>query len=209
MTTGESIDRRRIWDQLAPRYDSAMRRTEPLLVGRDARARVCRQATGDVLEVAIGTGLNLPHYPAGVRLTAVDLSPAMLAIAGRRATELGLAIDLREAAAERLPFAEATFDTAVSTLSLCSVTDDGAAVAEMYRVLRPGGQLLLLDHVAATNPILLALQRLWERVSLRTAGDYQTRHPLSHVLRVGFTVLDSQRTRLGMVQRVRAAKPAT
>jgi ubiquinone/menaquinone biosynthesis C-methylase UbiE len=199
---------RQLWDRMAPRYDRAMRRLEPWAIGRDARGWVCAQATGDVLDVAIGTGLNLPHYPPGVRLTGVDLSPVMLASAAERATGLGLTVELREAEAEHLPFADASFDTVVCTLSLCSVADDRAAVVEMHRVLRPGGQLLLLDHVAATNPVLLALQRLWEQVTIRTAGDHQTRHPLPLVERAGLVVTDSRRSKLGTVERLRAFKPS-
>ena len=199
---------RRLWDRMAPRYDRDMRRLEPLLFGRDARPWVCAQAGGDVLDVAVGTGLNLPHYPPGVRLTGVDLSPVMLAAAAKRAVDLGLTVDLREAVAERLPFDDASFDTVVCTLSLCSVADDTAAIGEMHRVLRPGGQLLLLDHVAATNRILLAPQRLWEKVTLRMVGDHQTRHPLPLVKRAGFAVTDSRRSRAGTVERVRAVKPA-
>src|SRR6266545_4401007 len=198
---------RRLWDRMAPRCDRDMRRLEPLLFGRDARPWVCAQARGDVLDVAIGTGLNLPHYPPGVRLTGVDLSQVMLAAAARRAADLGLTVELSAAEAEHLPFDDASFDTVVCTLSLCSVADDRAAIAEMHRVLRPGGQLLLLDHVAATNRFLLLLQRLWEKVTLRFAGDYQTRHPLPLVEGAGFVVTDSRRSKAGTVERLRAVKP--
>ena len=200
---------RRLWDQIAPRYDRDMRRLEPLLFGRDARPWVCAQASGDVLDVAIGTGLNLPHYPPGIRLTGVDLSPVMLAAAGTRAADLGRTVELSEADAEHLPFDDASFDTVVCTLSLCSVSDDRAAINELHRVLRPGGQLLLLDHVAATNRFLLALQRLWEKITLRFAGDHQTRHPLPLAEQAGFVVQDSRRSKLGTVERLRAVKPAT
>jgi ubiquinone/menaquinone biosynthesis C-methylase UbiE len=202
---GNAFGRQRaVWDRLAPRYDRAMRRTEPLLFGRDGRPWICGQARGDVLEVAIGTGLNLPHYPPGTRLTGVDLSPVMLAAAAKRAADLGMTVDLSEAAAEHLPFDDASFDTVVCTLSLCSVVDDRAAIGEMRRVLRPGGQLLLLDHVAANNRVLLALQRLWEAFSRRLAGDYQTRHPLPLVEQAGLVVRDSHRSRAGTVERLRA-----
>lgn len=209
MATDATTRSRLIWDRMAPRYDRDMRRLEPLLFGRDARGWVCAQARGDVLDVAIGTGLNLPHYPPGIHLTGVDLSPAMLAAADKRAADLGRAVELSEAAAEHLPFPDASFDTVVCTLSLCSVADDQAAIAEMYRVLRPGGQLLLLDHVAATNRFLLALQRLWEKVTVRFAEDYQTRHPLPLVEQAGFVVTDSRRSKLGTVERLRAVKPST
>jgi ubiquinone/menaquinone biosynthesis C-methylase UbiE len=208
MTLNTTARSRRLWDRMAPRYDRDMRRLEALLFGRDARAQVCAEASGGVLEVAIGTGLNLPHYPLGIRLSGIDLSPVMLAAAAKRAADLGLTVDLREAEAEHLPFGDASFDTVVCTLSLCSVADDRAAIVEMRRVLRPGGQLLLLDHVAATNPILLTLQRLWEQFTLRTLGDYQTRHPLPLVEQAGLVVNESRRSKLGTVERVRALKPA-
>jgi ubiquinone/menaquinone biosynthesis C-methylase UbiE len=131
------------------------------------------------------------------------------AVAAKRAADLGRTVELSEAAAEHLPFPDASFDTVVCTLSLCSVADDKAAIAEMYRVLRPGGQLLLLDHVAATNRFLLALQRLWEKVTVRFAEDHQTRHPLPLVEQAGFVVTDSRRSKLGTVERLRAVKPAT
>jgi ubiquinone/menaquinone biosynthesis C-methylase UbiE len=95
----------------------------------------------------------------------------------------------------------------LSTLSVCSVADDRATVAEMRRVLRPGGQLLLLDHVAATNPVLLAVQRVWEKATLRFTGDYQTRRPLPLVEEAGLVVTESLRTRGGAVERLRAVKP--
>ena len=88
------------------------------------------------------------------------------------------------------------------------MADDRAAIVDMRRLLRPGGQLLLLDDVAATNPILLTLQRLWEQFTLCTIEDYQTRHPLPLVEQVGLVVTDSRRSKLGTVERIRALKPA-
>lgn len=207
MTTNALDRNRNLWDRMAPGYDRQMRRLEPVLFGRDQRQWLCAQAHGDVLEVAIGTGLNLPHYPPGIRLTGVDLSPVMLAAARKRAADLGLAVELAEAAAEDLPYEDASFGTVVCTLSLCSVADDQAAITEMHRVLRPGGHLLLLDHVAAENRVLLGLQRLWEKVTLRFAGDYQTRHPLPLAQAAGFHIEDSRRFKLGTVERVHAVKP--
>jgi ubiquinone/menaquinone biosynthesis C-methylase UbiE len=208
MTTIALDRNRHLWNRMAPSYDRQMRRLEPVLIGRDQRRWVCSQAHGDVLEVAIGTGLNLPHYPPGIRLTGVDLSPVMLAAAGKRAADLGRHVDLAEAAAEHLPYDDASFDTVVCTLSLCSVTDDRATITEMHRVLRTGGRLLLLDHIAAENRVLLGLQRLWEKVTLKFAGDYQTRRPLPLAQAAGFHIEDSGRFKLGTVERLRAVKPS-
>jgi ubiquinone/menaquinone biosynthesis C-methylase UbiE len=128
---------RRYWDKRAGSYDKLMGFFDRRFFG-DTRAWVCSQASGDVLEVAVGTGLNLGHYPAGVRLTGVEWSPKMLDLARRRATDLDLAVDLRPGDARALPFADGSFDAVVCTFSLCLIPDYERAVREMVRVLRPG-----------------------------------------------------------------------
>ncbi|MEV8311752.1 class I SAM-dependent methyltransferase [Streptomyces flavidovirens] len=135
---------RRYWDKHARSYDRQLRFFDRTLFG-ESRSWVCSQATGDVLEVAIGTGLNLPLYPLGVRLTGIEWSPKMLAIARRRADDLVRTADLRQGDAQALPFPDASFDTVVCTLSLCAMPDDQRAIAKVSRVLKPGGRLLLLE----------------------------------------------------------------
>jgi ubiquinone/menaquinone biosynthesis C-methylase UbiE len=195
------------WDEFAPRYDRAMRLPERLLFG-DGRAWVCTQATGEVLEVAVGTGLNLSHYPADVVLTGVDLSPGMLDHTRRRAAELGREVTLVEGDAQALPFPDAAFDTVVCTLGLCGIPDDRAAITQMRRVLRPGGRLLLLDHIGSHHKLILLGQRLLEKVTLRQLGDYQTRRPLPLVEQAGFVVEQVERRKAGTVERLTARKPA-
>jgi ubiquinone/menaquinone biosynthesis C-methylase UbiE len=207
-TNESAVERlRRLWDKQAPRYDREMRFWERTLFG-DARSWVCEQATGDVLEIAVGTGRNLSFYPDDVRLTGLDLSPGMLAIAGERAKELGRKVDLREGDAHALSFPDASFDTVVCTFSLCNIPDERRALAEMHRVLRPGGRLLLADHVTSTSGIVLALQRLFEKLTLRMNGDYLTRRPLPLVVEAGFTIEAQQRYKKGIVERLVARKPA-
>ncbi|MDQ3864961.1 MAG: class I SAM-dependent methyltransferase [Actinomycetota bacterium] len=198
---------RRIWEKEAPRYDRYIPFWEKLLF-EDGREWVCSRAQGDVLEVAIGTGRNLPFYPEGVRLTGVDISPAMLKIARRRAGELGVEVDLREADAQALPFPDASFDTVACTLGLCNIPDDRKAVAEMKRVLRPGGWLLLLDHVRSSSRLGRALQRALEIVTVRLEGDHLLRRPLEHVRAEGFRIERQERFKKGIVERLSARKPA-
>jgi ubiquinone/menaquinone biosynthesis C-methylase UbiE len=198
---------RRVWDRYAPRYDRDMAFWERVLFG-DGRAWVCSWAEGEVLEVGVGTGRNLPFYPTGVRLTGVDLSPAMLAVAGDRARAVGREVALREADAQALPFADASFDTVVCTLSLCAIPDDRAAIGEMRRVLRPGGRLLLLDHVDSSRRAVRVVQRLVETVTVRLAGEHFTRRPLPLVAEAGFVIEESQRFKAGIVERLVAVKPA-
>lgn len=206
MTRKYDVERiRGMWDRNAPGYDRGMRMMERFLL-KGAREWVCSRAHGDTLEVAVGTGLNLPFYPATATLTGTDLSPAMIALARRRATETGRDITLLEAGADDLPFPDGSFDTVVCTLALCSVPDDRAAITEMHRVLRPGGQLLLLDHVVSSNVVIRAGQRLVERVTIRNS-EYQTRRPLLLLADVGFVVEDSHRSKAGTIERLRARKP--
>ena len=196
---------RRVWDAFAPRYDRSMRFFERVQFG-GGRQWVCSRARGAVLEVAVGTGLNLPFYPADVTLTGVDLSPGMLAVARRRAADLGREVDLREADGQALPFPDESFDTVACTLSLCAVPDERLVIGQMWRVLRPGGQLLLLDHVGSNWWPVWAGQRLLEVFTSRS-GEYQTRRPLPLVRAAGFEVVEAERLKAGTVERVAARRP--
>src|SRR6266571_199560 len=197
----------RYWDKHAPNYDRQMRFFERRLFG-DTRTWICQQATGDTLEVAVGTGLNLDCYPSGVRLTGIDFSPAMLAVAGDRARALGLAVDLREGDAQALTFPDGSFDTVVCTFSLCAIPDERQAIAEMRRVLRPGGRLLLADHIVSSSWPARAGQGLLELVTIPLGGEHFRRRPLEHVNALGFEIQRQERFKLGIVERLAARKPA-
>jgi ubiquinone/menaquinone biosynthesis C-methylase UbiE len=145
-----------------------------LLLGRPFVAKHRHQllatAYGDVLEVGFGTGLNLPHYPAQVRrITTVDPNPGMHRLAQRRARRVGIAVDQRVLSGERLPFEDDRFDCAVSTFTLCSIADVGQALREVYRVLRPGGRLLLLEHGLSPEPNVRKWQRRLNWLEMRLA----------------------------------------
>jgi ubiquinone/menaquinone biosynthesis C-methylase UbiE len=208
MTTSETERVRRRYDKDAPHYDREMGFFEWLLF-RDARAWVCSQAEGETLEIAIGTGLNLPHYRTGVSVTGVELSPAMLERARARAAELGFEADLRLGDATALEFPERSFDTVVCTFSLCSIPDDAAAVAEAWRVLRPGGRFVLAEHVRSTRPRIRAGQKLIDPLFVRFAADHLMREPLHHLQRQGFEIERVERYSLGIVERIAAQKPTS
>jgi ubiquinone/menaquinone biosynthesis C-methylase UbiE len=197
---------RRVWDASASHYDRQMDFVERLL-GSGDREWLGDRATGRVLEVAIGTGRSLPFYTAASTLTGVDLSPEMLAVARRRAEARLLPVDLLEGDAAALPVEDASFDTVVCALSLCTIPDPAAAVAEMERALVPGGRLLLLDHVGSTWPPVYAAQWLFERVSIRVAGEHYTRRPRLLVEAAGLAVVESRRAKAGVMERVHAVKP--
>jgi ubiquinone/menaquinone biosynthesis C-methylase UbiE len=199
---------RRYWDKHSRSYDKQMAFFDRKLFG-DSRQWVCGRAVGDVLEVAVGTGLNLGSYPADVTITGIDLSPAMLEHAQRRAAASGRKVTLQVGDAHRLGFPDASFDTVVCTFSLCAIPDERRAVAEMWRVLRPGGQLLLADHVVSTSAPVRLLQRLLEVVTIPIGGENFRRRPIVHVRDQGFAIEQQERFKLGIVERVAARKPGS
>jgi ubiquinone/menaquinone biosynthesis C-methylase UbiE len=194
---------RRYWDRKAGDYDREMAAWDRKLFG-DSRQWACGRATGAVLEVAVGTGLNLPHYPPDVTVTGVDLSDGMLAIARDRAA--GTTATLQQGDAHDLPFADASFDTVVCTFGLCAIPDADLAVREMVRVLRPGGHLILVDHVPSTNLALRAAQWLVERVTVPLAGEHFLRRPVEQVRALGLDVTEQERFKAGLVERVVARR---
>jgi ubiquinone/menaquinone biosynthesis C-methylase UbiE len=205
--TSKDVERlRRYWDKHSRSYDKQMGFFDRKLFG-DTRQWVCRQAVGDVLEVGVGTGLNLDSYPDDVRFTGIDLSPEMLAHARRRADAAGREVTLQVGDAHRLEFPDASFDTVVCTFSLCAIPDVRVAVGEMWRVLRPGGLLLLADHVVSTSAPVRVLQRLLEVVTIPIGGENFRRRPILQVRDQGFVIERQERFKLGIVERVAARKP--
>lgn len=204
-----AVDRaRREYDSYVRLYDRETGWYERIMLG-DGRTWACSQARGSVLEVAIGTGRNLPHYPPGIKPVGIDLSWQMLARARTRNTGPKMSGALVQADAARLPFSDGAFDTLICTLGLSSMPDDQAALAEMHRVLRKAGHLVLVGHVASPHRPLAALQRLIERAAAKAGRptDAQTREvtPLLH--RADFTILYRHRARGGVIERVTAMKP--
>jgi ubiquinone/menaquinone biosynthesis C-methylase UbiE len=197
---------RRVWEKEAPGYDKRFAWAERHLLGADNRSWVCSRARGRVLDVATGTGLNLPYFTDATKVVGVDLSPAMIQVARQRATGLKYNVDLLEADAQCLPFEAESFDSAVCTYSLCNIPDLRRALAEMYRVLRPGGGLLLVDHVRSSLMPIYWIQRLIEVFSAQRMGEYMTRRPIEHLKRHNFDICENERFRAGIVERVHAFK---
>lgn len=193
------------WDKQAATYDKAMSLLDRKVFG-DSRQWACGQATGEVLEVAVGTGLNLPFYPDRATVTGLDLSEGMLALARARAEKLGRSPTLQQGTAHDLPFGDASFDTVVCTLGLCAIPNLDAAVDEMVRVLRPGGRLILVDHVASSSRVARGFQWLVERITIPMGGEHFRRRPLLHVQARGLEIEKRERFKLGVVERLVARK---
>jgi ubiquinone/menaquinone biosynthesis C-methylase UbiE len=155
-----------------------------------ARAGLLASANGRVLEIGAGTGLNLRHYPDAVdELVLTEPVEAMARKLERRARRRGIDADVVRAPADRLPFADASFDTVVSTLVLCTVDHPGHALAELRRVLRPGGRLLFIEHVRADAPRLARWQDRLERPWCAfAAGCRANRSTVEAIARAGLTL---------------------
>ena len=203
----ETLRVRDVQDKNAPKYDRQMNFFDRVLFS-GGREWACSKAEGDVLEIAVGTGRNLAHYPQGIKLTAIEFSPEMLAIARKRGEEVSRDVDLREGDAQALDLPDASFDTVVVTLALCTIPDDRQAVREAWRVLRPGGRLILLEHVRSPVTPVRLIQRLIEPLSIRFEADHLTREPLDYLADEGFAVESSERSKLGIVERIVARKAA-
>jgi len=196
---------REIYEATAPDYDKGIAFSEKLLFG-DGRAWACSQARGQVLEIAVGTGRNLPFYPNDVEITGIEISPAMVAIARQRAQSLGRQIELVLGDAQALPFPDQHFDTVVCTLSLCSIPDERQAIAEVWRVLRPGGRFIALEHVRSPNPLIRGIERLLDSYTVRVQADHLLREPVEAVQAAGFQIDYLKRQKLGIVERLIARK---
>src|SRR5215216_1739088 len=143
-------------------YDWLFDRVDPL-GGADHRRRLVEQAAGAVLEIGAGTGRNLPLYRTATRVVALEPGPGMRARANDAAQAAQVAVEVVDGRAEDLPFPDATFDTVVASLVLCTVPDLAPALAEAHRVLRPGGTLRFYQHVRADDPRLARWQDRLER----------------------------------------------
>lgn len=141
-----------------------------------------------VLEVGVGTGANLPFYPEGLALTAIDLSPGMLELARQKAEELNLEVDFQLMDIESLEFMDHTFDTVISSCVFCSVPDPKKGLTEIRRVLRPNGRLLMLEHVRSERPIIGFMMNLANPLIAWWSGENINRQTSKILREVGFVV---------------------
>ena len=175
---------------MAAVYDRFMRVSEDACLA-SWRAELLRDLSGSVLELGAGTGSCLAHYPKTIdRLVLCEPDPHMRRKLREKAASFGREVQLCDASAENLPFPAASFDAAVASLVLCSVKDPSVALGEIARVLKPGGRLVFLEHVAAdARPGRLKWQRRLEPAWKRVMGNcHLTRRTETAILAAGFTL---------------------
>lgn len=185
--------------QWADRFDWLNRR----LTGR-YRRRLFGDADGRVLDVACGTGANVPYLPRTVDFVGVDISPEMLAKARNRLERLEVEGSLEEMDAQALEFDDDSFDTVISSLSTCTFPDPVAAIEEMYRVCKPTGRILLLEHGRSDFGPLARFQDWRADAHYATAGCRWNQEPLKLVLSVGLPVREASTHVLGVITLIEA-----
>jgi len=195
------------YDRIARFYDRMGRSSERRFA--PWRAVLWQRVRGPrVLEVGVGTGKSFPYYPAGMSITAIDFSPRMLEQARTHAAHSQIVVDLREADVQALPFADASFDTAIATCVFCSVPDAVLGLRELRRVLVPGGQLLLLEHVLSYRALIRPAVKLMNPIVVQMMGANINRETVENVRRAGFTEVQVEDLWLDIVKRIEARAPA-
>jgi ubiquinone/menaquinone biosynthesis C-methylase UbiE len=172
------------YQRIAPLYDGmeviAERRYQPW------RTRLWSMVRGPkVLEIGVGTGKNMPYYPEGLDITAVDLTPGMLDQARKRAAQMNIDVELRLGDVQNLNFPDGMFDEVVETFVFCSVPDPLLGLNELARVVKPGGSVFMLEHVRSANTVLGTLMDVLNPVVVRMIGANINRYTVENVSRSG------------------------
>jgi ubiquinone/menaquinone biosynthesis C-methylase UbiE len=187
-----------LWGEVfAAGYDRMMAGAEKSVL-RGRRETLVSQVTGHVLEVGGGTGANLPFYGAGVEeLVITEPEEPMARRLERKLAGYSLPARVVRAPAEELPLEDASFDFVVSTLVLCTVDDPARALAEIYRVLKPSGQLVFLEHVRSDGPRLARWQDRLHGVQVRVGhGCHCNRRTLDNIESAGFSIAELEHDRM-------------
>jgi ubiquinone/menaquinone biosynthesis C-methylase UbiE len=175
------------YNRVAPIYD--LMETFSERTYRSWRERVWSLVKGpNVLEIGVGTGKNFPHHPDDIQVTGVDLSDRMLDRARRRVEKLGRGPTLRQMDGQALEFDHDTFDSAAATFVFCSIPDAVLSLEELSRVVKPGGHIVLLEHMRADSPLLGALMDLFDPFVVRLMGPHINRETVDNVQRAGLEI---------------------
>ena len=196
----------RRYDRIAPIYD-ALESVMELRARHWRRDLWSRAEGGRILELGVGTGKNLRYYPRGREVVAMDISQRMLHRAQRKAECLGMSVRLELGDAQQLAYPNGSFDIAVATFLFCSVPDPQLGLAEVRRILKPGGQLLLLEHTLSERPLLRRIMRWLDPIPFRIWGAHIDRDTVANVGAAGFVEVEAMNLYLDVVKRISARAP--
>lgn len=206
MKLNSEIIRKR-YDRLAPLFDLIEAPMEGL-VFKPWREKLWRKV-GDgyhILEVGVGTGKNFDYYPKNARITAVDFSPAMIKQAERSKARKRTVVDLAVEDVQALPYADNSFDTVIASFVFCSVPQPLKGLKELYRVCKPGGQVLLLEHVVSANPTLAKAMNFLNPLTLTLFGANINRDTVKNVKACPFSKVWVDETSSGILKLIEARK---
>jgi ubiquinone/menaquinone biosynthesis C-methylase UbiE len=192
------------WDRASRTYDWFTWGDE-LRFG-DAKTRLFRKMTGRCLMVAAGTGNDFRYFPPGLTITAIDISPQMIEHARPRAEVYHGQLDLSVMDVQALEFPDATFDTAVTACTFCSVPDPVRGLRELYRCLKPGSPLLMFEHVRSRVGPIALLQDVLTPITRRMGPD-MNRNTVDNVLRAGFELCRETNVYIDIVKAIEARRP--
>ncbi len=193
------------YNRIAPIYELIDLPLE-LLFFREWRKKALSGLSGKVLEVGVGTGRNLKYYPTGCSVTGIDNSNGMLEKAKKKATDMKN-VTLLLMDAEILEFPNKSFDYVVTTFVLCTIPDPVKALEEMRRVLKPSGEMINLEHVRSSSPLIASFEDLINPVLYFLLGDHTTRHTLKNIEEAGFTIQEAKKLAFKDVFRKIRSKP--
>lgn len=201
---GEKIRRR--YDSLAPWFDTLEGFLEGLFFRR-LRKKLWSEAAGPhILEVGVGTGKNFGFYPEDARITAIDFSPKMLEQAQKKRERKQLSVELALMDARSVCYADNSFDTVIASFVFCSVPQPRKALKELHRVLKPGGQLLLLEHVLSSNKTMAAVMNRLNPLFVRLFGANINRQTVKNVQACPFQKIFIDPASSDMIKLIRAIK---
>lgn len=205
MKPGSATIKKR-YDRLAPYFDGMESIIEGLFFKR-WRKRLWAKAEGEhILEVGVGTGKNFDFYPANARMTAIDFSEKMLERAAQKCNRKHIHVDLNLMDIESLYFADNSFDTVIGSFVFCSVPLPRKGLRELYRVCKPGGQVLLLEHVLSSRPMLAWLMNQLNPVVVRLVGANINRQTVKNVQSCGFTSVNVDTRSGDIIKLIQARK---
>ena len=185
---------RKRYDRIAPYFEMMEAMMEGLFFKSWRKNLWSRVEGHHILEVGVGTGKKFEYYPPGARVTAIDFSPAMLKQASQKKAQKAVKVDLDLMDIQSLAFADSSFDTVIASFVFCSVPQPLKGLKELHRVCKPGGQVLLLEHVISTKPFLAKVMNFFNPIILILVGANINRNTLRNIKAAGFAwvIVDQQ-----------------